>query len=108
MFEGRGPEPQARGGHVGDGGRGPGLGAAGDGVAHRDAIVLTGEPHEQLRQPVVGEVHGGFDDALHDRQGLPVHAIAAEPRRDEGVIMGPDGAHVIFLGASREADDGEL
>ena len=49
---------------------------------------------EDLRQLVV-EVRGRLEHALHDLLGLGPAAVAGEAERDQGVVVGPDGAVVV-------------
>src|SRR5262249_1199520 len=76
-------------------GRGPGLRAARDGVAHGHAEGAAREAAEELGHAVGGEVLRGVEEPGRDLQGGRVEAVALEAARDEGVVVRPDRAAVV-------------
>src|SRR5581483_2160743 len=79
--------------HVRYGPRGPGLGVAGDRVAHRLARIAAIIPREGLGQTEVRERGGRFLYGREDLACLPVEAIAVHARHDEGVVVWPDAPY---------------
>ena len=63
-------------------------------VDHRRGELLAPEAAEELGQPAV-EGGRGVDHALCNRLGLLDEAVAHEPRRADGAVVGPDRSVVV-------------
>src|SRR5688500_6056466 len=80
------------------GGRGPGLGGAGNRVGDGHVRKPAIEAAEELGEPEVGRVLGRLEDARRDAVRGVVAACALHPRRDQRVVVRPDGPGVVAHG----------
>src|SRR5690606_35818716 len=73
----------------------PRLGAASDRVGGGAIAGVTLETTEEFRQ--AAEVHrgGGIEEPLEELHHVVFKPVARQSQRDQGVVMGPDGAIVI-------------
>src|SRR5438105_5475209 len=100
LMRGIGPQTQDSTQHMEDAAAGPGLWNVGPTGVEDGKILVSSAMHscEDFRWPVRIETVNCIEDATNDLVGFIGQTIAFEARRDDAIVLGPDGAKLIQIG----------